>query len=214
MTHLRLLQEISFTLVDGRAVFLDLCRDRYVGLDSGAAEAFDALRASPDGTVDSGACASLLATGLFARADRPGRFLPAEISAPDRDVREVPKRGLKDALQILFLLVRARHAVRCQPLANVIARRRAPVGSCSTEKALSLTRRFLSARALVPIKPSCLQDSLALHDWLTAGGAAPNLVFGIQLDPFAAHCWVQLGKTVLNDASDRVAAYKPILVVD
>jgi len=38
-------------------------------------------------------------------------------------------------------------------------------------------------------------------------------VFGVKLNPFSAHCWVQAGDIVLNDAIDHVTIHTPILVV-
>ena len=79
---------------------------------------------------------------------------------------------------------------------------------------MALVSRFQRARSFVPIKPICLQDSLALREWLARRGAGAALVLGVRLDPFAAHSWIQLGDMVLNDSADRVSAYTPILAVE
>ena len=47
---------------------------------------------------------------------------------------------------------------------------------------------------------------------LAGKGCKVRLIIGVTL-PFAAHCWVQLGSTVLTDPLDVVAPYKPILIV-
>ena len=49
--------------------------------------------------------------------------------------------------------------------------------------------------------------------FLGAEGIHPDWVFGVKTEPFDAHCWVQHGEVVLNDAPDRVRQYSPILVV-
>ena len=49
--------------------------------------------------------------------------------------------------------------------------------------------------------------------FLAAEGIQPDWVFGVKTEPFDAHCWVQHGDVVLNDAPDRVRQYSPILVV-
>ena len=218
MNHLRLQPHISFAMVGDQAIFLDLCRDRYFALDEAAAEAFAALRSDPTCHCSDERAETLLARGLFVRSTEPLRFLPARIEAPDRDLPDDgAKPALRDLLHVLFLAIACRRTVRRQPLETVIARRRKiPAKSSGGARAatLALAQRFLRARALVPIKPVCLQDSLALRDWLAAHGAQSSLVLGVRLDPFAAHCWVQHGDIVLNDAADRVAAYAPILVVE
>jgi hypothetical protein len=65
----------------------------------------------------------------------------------------------------------------------------------------------------VPIAPKCLPDTLVLRDWLARAGLGPALVFGVRMDPFGAHCWLQSGSLVLNDAVDRIAAFTPVLVL-
>ena len=219
MTYLRLRPHISFAIIDDQPIFLDLRRDLYFALDGAAAKSFAIFRCNPDRLPGDEFGESLLATGLFAVSREPGNLRPAEIESPDRDLLEDgAKPGLSDLIRVLFVLIGPRGAVRRQPLERVIARRRRSsaicFGSLPAAATLALAQRFLRARALIPIKPVCLQDSLALHDWLAAHGAHPSLVLGVRLDPFAAHCWVQLGETVLNDASDRVIAYTPILVVE
>lgn len=219
MTHLQLLPHISFAMVDGRAIFLDLRRDLYVALDGAAPAAFDAFRCSPDGHASEEVAAALLGTGMFVQSHKPCDPLPARIAMPERDLsNDLARPGLKDLAGVLLLVIRSRRAIRKQPLEDVIATRRARMGKWSrttpSGATLALAQRFLRARALIPIKPVCLQDSLALYDWLAVHGARSSLVLGVQLQPFAAHCWVQLGETVLNDACDRVATYTPILVVE
>ena len=63
------------------------------------------------------------------------------------------------------------------------------------------------------LRSACLLDSLTMVHFLGAEGIHPDWVFGVKTEPFDAHCWVQLGEAVLNDAPDRVRQYSPILVV-
>jgi hypothetical protein len=51
-----------------------------------------------------------------------------------------------------------------------------------------------------------------LH-YLAPLGIFPEWVFGVQADPFLAHCWVQQAGFVFNDQPDRVRAFSPIMVV-
>jgi Transglutaminase-like superfamily len=59
----------------------------------------------------------------------------------------------------------------------------------------------------------CLFDSLALLNFLARYDIFPTWVFGVQSEPFNAHCWVQNGGFLLNDTADRVGIYTPILAV-
>ena len=47
---------------------------------------------------------------------------------------------------------------------------------------------------------------------LFARGCRSTLVFGVTM-PFAAHCWVQVGETVLTDPLDIVLHYQPIFAI-
>jgi hypothetical protein len=59
----------------------------------------------------------------------------------------------------------------------------------------------------------CLHDSLTLIHFLSAEGLLARWVIGVRVDPFGAHAWAQAGDTVLNDYPERVRRFKPILVV-
>lgn len=77
----------------------------------------------------------------------------------------------------------------------------------------TLAARFIAARRMVPIAPNCLPDSLALSFFLARRDLFPEIVFGVKLDPFAAHCWVQTDQLVLNDSRDTIEGFVPVLVV-
>lgn len=219
MTRLQLRPHVSFALVGDRVVFLDLREDRYVMLDPDTASAFEALRCSPDGCASLMHAEILIGTGLFRAVAEPCQHRPAQPPHPESDLPvDLGTPRLTDWVRVLILLLRFRFALQHQSLERIILRRRSKSlgrsGEAPVDFTLALARRFQRARGLIPIPPTCLQDSLALQDWLSARGAPSSLVFGVQLEPFSAHSWVQLGGIVLNDAPDRVLTYTPILVVE
>ncbi|MBV1686399.1 lasso peptide biosynthesis B2 protein [Novosphingobium sp. G106] len=69
------------------------------------------------------------------------------------------------------------------------------------------------ARSNLPFKGVCLPASLALSRALGQAGTNYALVVGVKLNPFAAHCWVQAGDMVLNDDLETIRAFTPIRVV-
>ena len=87
----------------------------------------------------------------------------------------------------------------------------APTGDASAAEAAA--RGFWAARALVPIERRCLLDCLALLDWLGPEARQATLVFGVRLDPFGAHCWLQSEGMLLTDAHDTVGSFVPVLSV-
>ena len=125
------------------------------------------------------------------------------------------RAGIRDVVEAWFHVVRARRAIRSRPLRQIVAEVNARHADLEDDpsRTEALAAAFLRARALVPVRPSCLQDTLALDGWLAARSATASLVFGVKLDPFAAHCWMQADRVVLNDAVDTIAEFAPVLVV-
>lgn len=76
-----------------------------------------------------------------------------------------------------------------------------------------LVSAFCALRPYYPREYRCLFDSLALVNFLGQYGFFPNWIFGVQLEPFNAHCWVQAGQMVLNDTVENVRKFTPIMVV-
>jgi hypothetical protein len=65
----------------------------------------------------------------------------------------------------------------------------------------------------VPFQGECLFRSRLLLAYLRTEGRDATWVFGVRTRPFQAHCWLQLGDTVLDDAAERLCGYVPILAV-
>ena len=81
------------------------------------------------------------------------------------------------------------------------------------ERARSLVSVFERLRLFYPRSYLCLFDSLALIHFLARFHLYPDWVFGVNADPFEAHCWVQAGNVVLNDTVQRVSSFTPIMYV-
>ncbi|HEX5185022.1 MAG TPA: lasso peptide biosynthesis B2 protein [Allosphingosinicella sp.] len=217
MAHLRLPDHLGVCEVEGRVIMLDLRRDRYFELDPISASA---MRRWRDGDADLEDGAGL--TRLVAR----GTLVPAAQWEPPRWTRaKVPGQSLlrpatgpsRSALPILpevaAGLWRVRRRLRRKGLEAAVAhvrghRREEPTADLNPDLA-----RFRAARLLAPVAPNCLVDSLALLAFLARRGHRADLVFGVKLDPFAAHCWLQSDEAVLTDGADSVATFTPILVV-
>jgi hypothetical protein len=75
------------------------------------------------------------------------------------------------------------------------------------------TAVFHALRRYYPREYLCLFDSLALVEFLARYGVFPQWVFGVKLEPFGAHCWVQDGSTILNDTVEYVRKFTPIMVI-
>jgi hypothetical protein len=80
-------------------------------------------------------------------------------------------------------------------------------------KTRALIGDFAALRRIFPRSYLCLFDSLALIYFLAAHGQFPTWVFGVDAEPFTAHCWLQEGRILLNDTLANVGPYTPIMAV-
>ena len=194
---------LSFGIVDDRPVFMDAEDDSYFLLEAeDEARFLDELRrggADPHIHAGHWEVIEQARPPAIARSDLEG-------SPP------LPSWWLRDVLRVARLLRNARCAVHRQPIAATLAALASRSFSEGEDLLIERLRRFTAARRLVPIAPHCLMDSLALLHFLPP---SPKLllVFGVKLDPFGAHCWVQRDDVLLNDSKDLVAPFQPVRVV-
>ena len=217
MAGYRLRTGLSFCRIDNRTLFLDLQADRYFGLGARLDRAFQAL-------LDTGAAdhalAILVDRGLIIPCPQDGLPSPCPIASPGPIL---PPPSQPPARPSLLAIARALVArvhltlrVRYCPLAaNIdwLARRKDAAASKRGPAPATIARLAEAHRRaglILSARDECLPTSMALMAALTAQGANPTLVLGVKLDPFQAHCWVELAGAVLNDAPDHVRPFTPI----
>jgi hypothetical protein len=205
---------LSFGFIGERAVLLDLDIDRYFLIK---AEAAKALRDLTAGTAE---------VDTYRRLPRPGGrpllveggngFDPVEAALPGASVLETEGRepAHLPLHQALRAQLEASASLRILGIKRSIAawRRVRPVdvGRQFSSETADLACAFASRRGDVPIQRSCVPDSLALIRLLWRKGLDADLYFGVRLDPFAAHCWVQAGDCLLSDPLANVLSFTPV----
>lgn len=212
--------DLSFCLFEGMPVFLDLKRDRYFALGERLGRTFCGVlngQAPPDLPAD-----ELVSQGILSQVQGDAPPKPASVVLPHESVPEMHHAtgGLMLALSIEIgaHILGVRRRMKRDGLAAAIDRQRKRNASIAKREesrnsmAITLSRRFISARRWVPIQPICLADSLALLEFLGRRSVAANLVIGVKMKPFAAHCWVQTDETILNEEVGFASTFKPILV--
>lgn len=221
MGYLQLPSHVSFGLVAEQAVFLDLKLDRYCALPPPVEQAFRDLRALDEPVLPEGLERDLLlGTGLFREGSLRGRLAPAAVPALSESLLdEIASRraGLRAWVRARSTVSRASKRLADRSLFEIVdAIRESRFGASSpgdTATAEAAAREFLAARAMVPTERRCLLDCLALLDWLGDEARHATLVFGVRLDPFAAHCWLQTDRLLLTDAADTTGMFVPVLSV-
>jgi hypothetical protein len=219
--------DLSYCVVDGHAVFLDVAADKYFELPEqldkafvGYASASDRSRAPESMLVER----NILVPGgrVFGDASRPAA------STPSRSALETPEVHSRYAIQalpeVMMTTWRCRHRLVSRSLRDVIDEtsryraRHCPAPPTSPTAAqerqlLRLVDVFHRARRYVPIEPRCLLDSLSLCRFLARRHLTSRIVLGVTNDPFAAHCWVQAGDIVLSDTVGNAMAHTIIKVI-
>jgi len=217
----QLAPRVSVCIVSDQAIFLDVARDRYFAVAGGAAEAVRALleqRAARKEELD-----RLVAAGLIETTETPRPPSQRRAITPVCSVVEQqhlgPAGGIGPLIEVATSLAKARRDLSGKPLASIldgVERQKKsmltlPEESCVSRAAAATAHN--AARRHLPFKPNCLPDSLALLAFLSHRRLTADLVFGVKLYPFSAHCWVQVEGVVLNDALDHVTLHTPILIV-
>ncbi len=228
-----------YSCVSGQhVVLMDLERDKYLAVVpahrlarwvSGwpvGAQAADSPRDADAGTDP--LVLQMLAHGMLVTDPRIGKpAAPVASVRPQRSLVEFDldiRPSVRAALLSRFgrSYLRARLSLKLRPIQSVVDAvrdRKARRGSRGAPQAdparlRSLVTAFTRLRPLFyTLRGACLLDSLTLLHFLSAEGIHPDWVFGVKTEPFDAHCWVQQGEVLLNDAPDRVRQYSPILIV-
>jgi len=161
----------------------------------------------------------------FSRDATRGEVLGLDKATASIDFEQGDKRSSTSLCHVARFLRSAAVAalwLRCRSLESIaatVASRCAHIER-STPNARAPEAVWRAAAAFERLRPfgftaedKCLQDSLALTNYLAAERVLARWVIGVKIRPFGAHSWVQSGPTVLNDQPEHVRRYTPILVV-
>lgn len=219
---------IYFAAVGDSAVVLDLERDRYIGLGRALTRAAIGLTTAREAVDGDGladyqqARSTLVKRGILTSAlngPRPQEMPPPPVSSrwPSEEGEapiSVSRPGVGRALRAL---TDAAVSLRTQPFHKTIAwlraEKRRTQGQNATASTTGLLDAYFAARPWFPIKPICRLDAIALSLSHWRSGHDVALVFGVRLEPFSAHCWVQHHDQLLNEGLDDVLQYSPIMVI-
>lgn len=210
-------------------VFLDLQRDGYTLVDGEGAAALQGLLL-PDSTCESpvesvNGLQELLQKGLLVTDCRKGKDVCATRIEPAIepliDAESAPRLRPSPLHVYRFMAACTSTAIRLRWLrleqtVRIVERRKARHAKqrrFDLGRAREVTGIFQVLRALFPRNYLCLFDSLALLDFLARYDIYPTWVFGIKLEPWAAHCWVQERQFVFNEDVEEASGYTPIMAI-
>lgn len=207
-------------------VFLDLKQDDYTLIVGKAADALRTLAepAPAESRAPLGDALRELVSGRLLTTDpRAGRRFSATPSdlamEPLLDSETPPSAAVRLSDWFNFIAACTTATVRLrwhkiEHTVTAVARRKAlHGGDIDIEQARHLTAVFQRLRALFPANYLCLFDSLALIEFLARYHVHPTWIFGVRLEPWAAHCWIQQGQFTFNEDVEEAASYTPIMAV-
>ncbi len=196
-------------------VFLDTRADAYFCLSG----VLDIMAVSPHGEVDiahAETAEQLLEAGLLSdrspRDRQPPPPYPTTSSRLTCAYGPPPFGACAAALSATWSAARAfrRHSFEdlLQDAPSAAASARGP-----SAPLVQAVAQFEALRAWLPLQGECLMRSFHCRAFLRARGFDALWVFGVRTWPFSAHCWLQVGRTALDDDLERLTAYTPIMAV-
>lgn len=200
----RLRSGLRFCRIGTRFVFLDLNASRYFLLEGEAALHFASFL---DATADDAVLGRLRAQHLV-EAGAPVAASPLP-PMPTRSIFDaVPPRARPWLVaEALCEQSAARRRVRREPLSTLMGNlelRTVDLDACRPiAAACRAAARYRSTT------DQCLPNSIAMRNMLARRGISANLIIGVML-PFAAHCWLQSGDTVLTDPFGSIQNFRPL----
>lgn len=217
MAGYTLRKNLSFCRIGDRHVFLDLSADRYFCLQPAADRAFSDL-------VSGTAVATEQLGSMLLRGDLEpvgGDCLPAACNSQSAR-SQVGESEVNASLSAMLDVLARRSAWRLQlkffPLAQLVSQfqtRKAalPINARAPIDVRRLRTVYRRANLAVSAQDQCLAVSFALAWQLLGLGFRPDLILGVKMRPFEAHCWVQLDDALVIDDLDTIRLFTPILVV-
>jgi hypothetical protein len=235
-----LASHVQSCLSDDHVLLLDLKRGRYVGIpgviasrlcrfvngmpkaDHAKPNLFEPT-AIPDSALEEDMLREMQAVGMLVHGPvAAGMHINSRVEKPalplihGYEVVSAPLT-LRHATRFLRACATAEALLRWCSMETLSARlrrhaERYPPASPDSHRLRELVATFLRMRPfLYTSYDACLFNSLAMHEFLLHYGLRTQLIIGVTAKPFKAHCWLQVGATVVNDDPSSIWRFTPIL---
>lgn len=213
---------ISCCDVNGRLILLDQKADRYLALAQAEDQALRALIAGLPLDADAAdRLENLTQQGLLMFSQTAASPKACNVILPTTAYGSSDSASLSTRIQLMFALriMIARWRLRRSGLharlrSLQIRKARLMVRDDAPAPALQEAANLLARITLFTTShDQCLPIALGLADHLLRRRVSCNLVLGVQLGPFQAHCWIQHGDHLVGDDLDIVRTFTPIAVI-
>ena len=223
---------VSYCYIDNASVFLDRKNDKYKYVDRATTEAIRAL--SSETSLQNPSTASrnttqllesMATAQLLTHDSAKGKQVAAtqwktaslsvydifwqrqfSISSTARLFRSFVLATRYMADNNFLQVQEYAQSLKKKPTSIIVARKKHSI--------VQQARRFIDGRALLySYYDKCLLDSFIFFLCFSSLKIPVHWVFGVNLYPFRAHCWIEYDGTVLNDTTERVGSFTPIYVL-
>jgi len=211
---------VSFCEIEGAIIFLDVVSDRYFGLGDRASGAFiDLVRDPATAIMSDWPAYGLVAQGVleetpFAQSPDGCTANPVLGTLLGSAIRP---SSIADTIDILGCRIAAEIGLKICGLSNRLAAverlRAIKARGVDSDLATRASTALASSTLWRSRRQRCLSISIASVGWLARRGCHAELIFGVRLHPFQAHCWTQCNGHLVNDPVDAVRNFTPILVI-
>lgn len=239
---LLLTKQTFVALTDQTVVFLELHNDNYSGLERRHTKSVARLLGLPTPDEDeleetaadqknedfAKVIDILIARGLVTRDSKRGKR--AEFVTQYSELKEMlgylpgegPRVRFSDIVRFFKALIVTKSLLKFASMERIVMRvkhrkdRYYAKGSArlDDEQVNELVEIYRILKPLcVTVKDQCLVNSLFLIEFLACYRAYPNWYFGVRLNAFYAHCWVQDGNIIYDDFIQSTCQNQPIMVV-
>jgi hypothetical protein len=138
--------------------------------------------------------------------------IPPLLTLADRRTRRAPRQRAWGLLALAWLSIASfgwSAAVRAwqRHYSRLSIRRYTPARGEQAAR-LDAVVRTVTAEHLLNI--DCKERALACWAMLRAEGLPAEMVIGVDLFPFASHCWCELAGAILSDFADRCERFTPV----
>lgn len=218
---LRLRSHLHWCICGGRVVFLDLATDRYFYLAKALGEAFIRLARGAADCSDLQSLKLLVERRLIVADANTAGIAPA--CSPEPVTRDILENDPPASISLLLKMFKAElqtaHALKRRTLLEIVEARAQAAGLPSApghnsdQRLRDIATASRTVSLVLRAADRCLVRALAVHKISQTQGLRPTLLFGVRMDPFGAHAWVQDGGAVVVGDYEQVRLYTPILAV-
>ncbi|PQA88308.1 lasso peptide biosynthesis B2 protein [Hyphococcus luteus] len=217
--------------IGGTTIILDVSADKFIQTNQRQSQWLDEILTHDDrnGALSDSAtqfAERLIARGILVRTT-------STTNMPNRIRQEAPTASIMvraaaepTHIELRLLVTFCRALIECWALehfesfedqvraAKKWSLRNPKSKPCNSEEAYSAIHAF---HALTPyffsLEDACRFRSLVLLRYISLLRYDASWVFGVQLSPFRAHCWVESQRVVLNDELENILGFHRIMLV-